>query len=111
MRIVLTILVALSVLGGIYLALGIYKGKPAPLSAAKIHGIIGLLLITSIGYSTYHFRDSFLWVPFALAVITALGGLYLYNNHKKGKPGPVSAMLIHVLFGVAAIIILLLTIF
>ncbi len=111
MKIVIIILFALTVLGGTYLATLIFTNKKIEKSAALIHGFIGALAISVLAYFAYIQNNTKLWVALGIFIVAAIGGLYLYNNDRKGSAGPKSAVVIHATVAIAGIILLLLTIF
>ena len=93
----------LSAGGGLYLASTIFKGNTPELSAANIHGVIALILLCLVGYLGYSSGQTMLWIALGILVIASAGGLYLVSNHKKGAPGPKSAIIIHALFAIIGI--------
>ncbi|WP_430966041.1 hypothetical protein [Spongiimicrobium sp. 2-473A-2-J] len=103
MKVLLTLVMVLAILGGLYLAYSIFSNKKPPLSAANIHGVIGLLVLGLLGYNAYSLKLSQLWIALGLLLMAAFGGLYLVNNHKKGQLGPKSAIIIHAIVGLSGI--------
>ena len=103
-------LITLTAIGGIYLASQLWQHKNLPLSAAHIHGFLATLLLSFVAYRSYFMNSPQSWIALGVLVLTALGGLYLVTNHKKGNPGPRSAILIHAFFGLTAIILILISI-
>ena len=110
MKIILIILLLLALFGGLYLAVNILTNKTPPLSAANIHGSIALLVLATLGYHAFSLNETRLWIALGILVITAAGGIYLYGNHKKGQPGPKSAVIIHGVFGLSGILLILISI-
>ncbi len=110
MKIVLILVLSLAVIGGVYLATAIFSNKKPPLSAANIHGGIGLLVLILVFYNAITMEIFELWIAFAMLLMAAFGGLYLVNNHKKGQLGPKSAILIHAIFAISAIVLILISI-
>lgn len=110
MNILLTIVMALAIAGGLYLASTILTNKKPPLSAANIHGVIGLAVLVLLAYRALTMDDIKLWIALSALVMASLGGLFLVNNHKKGQLGPKSAIFIHGVFGIAGVVLTLISI-
>ena len=110
MKILLTLVLALAFMGGMYLATSIFSNKKPPLSAANIHGIIGLVVLVFLGYSAFQMNEMKLWIALGTLIAASAGGLYLVSNHKKDQLGPKSAVLIHGMFGITGIVLTLISI-
>ncbi|NAY93388.1 hypothetical protein GTQ34_15870 [Muricauda sp. JGD-17] len=110
MNILLSIVMLLSVAGGLYLATQILTNKKPPLSAANIHGFIGLAVLIVLAIQAYSMNKLELWIALGMLIIASLGGLYLVNNQKKGELGPKSAVYIHGIFAIIAIVLTLISI-
>ena len=95
--------------GGLYLAIMIFKGNKPELSAAGIHGIVALLLLGLVGYLAYSWGETKLWIALGVMTVASAGGLYLVGNHKKGQPGPKSAIVIHASFALIGIVLCILS--
>ncbi len=92
---------ALTMMGGLYLASLIFRNKAITFSEANIHGAIALLGLVLLLYHTLTSEVQAQWLALGLLLVTALGGVYLYYNHKRGTPGPKSAVIIHAVFATA----------
>ncbi len=110
MKIVLIIVLLLAMGGGLYLASMIFKGQKPELSAAGIHGIVALVLLALVGYLAYSWHETKLWIALGVMIMASGGGLYLVGNHKKGEPGPKSAVVIHAIFAIIGITFCILSI-
>lgn len=110
MNILLTIVMILSFAGGMYLAIPIFTNKKPPLSAANIHGAIGLVVLLLLGYRVFSINSIQLWIALGALIMASFGGLYLVNNHKKGEPGPRSAIVIHGVIAFAGIVLTIISI-
>ncbi len=108
MTITLIVFFALALIGGSYLAITIFQNKELKLSAVHIHGIIAIGVLISLGYHAFTQNTLQLYIAFGMLVMAAIGGLWMFSNHKKGNPGPKSAILFHAGFAVIAIVISLL---
>ena len=107
MKFILISVIALALFGGLYLAISIFSGKKPPLSAAKIHGIVALILLILVAYYAIHTNSIKLWIALGLLLAASGGGLYLVNNHKKGSLGPKSAIVIHMIAALIGILFIL----
>lgn len=110
MKIILFLVLGLSVLGGLYLAITILSNKKPPLSAANIHGGIGLFVLILVFYNASTMKSLELWIAFAMLMAASAGGIFLVNNHKKDQLGPKSAVYIHGIFAIAAIVLIVISI-
>ncbi|WP_282160802.1 hypothetical protein [Ulvibacterium marinum] len=110
MKIILILLLVLAFLGGLYLAISIFANKKPPLSAANIHGYVAIAVLIALAYNAFSMNITQLWIAFAILFVAALGGLYLYSNHKKDAIGPKSAVIIHMIFALSGIALTLISI-
>ncbi len=110
MNILLTVVVALAIFGGGYLAVSIFNNKKPPLSAANIHGIVALVVLVLLGYKAFSMSELKLWIAFGMLIMASVGGLYLVSNHKKDSLGPKSAIIIHAVFGFSGVVLTLISI-
>lgn len=110
MKIALTIVLVFAFIGGTILAYTIFTNKKPPLSDVNIHGVVALLVLLLLGYSAFDMSVIRLWIALGVLVMASFGGLYLVSNHKKGQPGPKSAIIIHAVFAISGIALTLISI-
>jgi len=107
------LLIAVAAVVGLYMAIGLFRGRtPPPAGAAILHGLLAvcgvvllLLGVLEIGFGTVH---SWALVLFVLA---ALGGLYLVSFHMRGQALPSAVVVIHAMVAVVAFLILVTAVF
>ena len=95
---------AVAAVGGIYLALLHFQGKPLPMPAAIAHGVaaaIGLVLL--ILYVLSDGSASLATIALVILVVAALGGFYLFSIYLKDKPLPSPVVIIHAVAAVAGV--------
>lgn len=96
---------AIAALGGIYMAMKIFKGQLAPWAVSLLHaglGAAGLLLLIA----AYLKGNAGVLMPLIILVITALGGFFLASFHARKKLAPKAIVVIHALAAVAGVLVL-----
>ena len=97
------VLFALSAVLGLLLAVAIFKKKETSKPMALAHGAIaaaGLVLLIVHAAQNPH---KLFTAAITLFVIAALGGVLLFANDLRKKPGPTFLVVVHALVAVAAV--------
>jgi hypothetical protein len=93
---------AVAALGGLYMAVKVFKGVVAPWSISFIHagfGAAGLILLIW----AYASGSSSVAIPLAILMIAALGGFFLASFHLRGMLPPKVIVIIHALVAVIGV--------
>lgn len=110
----LTLSLALFVLAavlGLVVAVQIFKKKETSKGVALAHGAVGVAGLVALIVQAAKSPDRLLTAAIVLLVIAALGGLALFVNDVRRKPGPVALVVIHALAAVTAVVLVLLVAF
>lgn len=100
-------LLAITAVGGLFLAARIFMGKPAPWLVSIIHALLGAGGLVMFG--TLVFEDggsSRVTAALVLLVVAALGGFYLASIHLKGRIAPKGIVAVHAGVAVAGFLTL-----
>ena len=101
---VAVILFLVAALGGIIMALSIFRGTFPRVGLAIAHGVLaatGLVLALLVAYTRS--ATPALTYGVALLVLAALGGFFLLSFHIRGKVHPRPAVVLHALVAVAGV--------
>jgi hypothetical protein len=99
-------LFALAAVMGLVIASAIFSKKPStPKAAVAAHGILAASALVLLIY--YGMNNDYPQLALILFVIAALGGLILFTNDMRKKPGPFALVVVHALVAVTAFVILL----
>ncbi|MGE5625442.1 MAG: hypothetical protein ACM3ZT_07835 [Bacillota bacterium] len=106
------ILFALGALGGLYMALQAFQGKPLPVPVAVLHGLFGAtgLVLLIVGVLA-GMGDGLARYALIILVVAALGGFYLLSFHIKKQQHPKAVIVVHALVAVTGFLTLLTAIF
>jgi len=100
-------LFALAAVLGLILINALIKKRETPKPAVFAHG---LLAVTGLGLLIYYAiknPENYPQVSIILFGVAALGGIYLFYNDMRKKPGPLALAVIHALAAVVAFGLLL----
>lgn len=102
----LTIIIALFVVAaiiGLTLAIALFRKKETSKPVALTHGLFGAGGLIFLAVYTAQNPDRLLWTAVALLAVAALGGLWLFSNDLRRKPGPHALIVIHALAALVAV--------
>lgn len=102
------VLFVVAALLGIGVAIALLQKKETSKPMALAHGAVGaggLVLLILYAAQNPH---KFLTAAIVLLVIAALGGVILFANDLRRKPGPVFLILVHALAAIAAVTLVIL---
>jgi len=108
MLILAACLFAAAALGGLFMAVRIFKKADAPLSVALLHGAAaaaGLVTLLIAVLSSGGFGAPGLALTVLLAA--ALGGFFLFSFHLRKRPWPTPVVVVHAAVAVTGFAILL----
>ncbi len=107
MLIAVIALFALAAVVGITLAVKIFKKQETSKGVALAHGAVGATgLVLLIVYTLRH-PHAYLTAAIVLLVVAALGGILLFANDVRKRPGPAALVIIHALAAVIAVVLVL----
>lgn len=99
------VLFGLAALLGLTLAVAIFRQRETTKPVAVIHGLVGASgLVFLVIHALSHPHKS-LTLAIILLVIAALGGVLLFANDLRKKPGPLFLVAIHALAAIAAVLL------
>lgn len=101
------VLFVLAALLGLIVAVQIFKKKPTSKAVALVHGAFGAAGLIALLLYAMKNSHRFLTTAIVLLVIAALGGLLVFVNDLRGRPGPNAVVVIHALAAVAAVALVL----
>jgi len=106
------ILFLLAAVGGLIMALRIFKGRKPPAALAVIHGVVAatalvLVLLLVIGGGAH----AALVYGAVILVVAALGGFFLLTFHLRGAPHPKAVVVLHAVLAVVGVACLLVAAF
>ncbi|HEX2852158.1 MAG TPA: hypothetical protein VHO24_02890 [Opitutaceae bacterium] len=102
------VLFALAAVLGIAVAAALLKKKETSKPMALAHGVLGAGGLVLLILYTAQNPHKFLTSAIVLLVVAALGGVVLFANDLRRKPGPVFLIAVHALAAVAAVVLVLL---
>lgn len=104
-------LFALGALGGLIMAISIFKGKAIPAVLAAGHGLLGatglVLLIVGALFGT---GGNLARISLGVLIIAALGGFYLLSFHIRKQAHPRAVVVVHALVAATGFLCLLVAI-
>lgn len=102
------VLFALGALGGLYMAMLSFQGKPLPTAVAILHGLFGAtgLVLLIVGVMA-GLGGSTATIALVILLAAALGGFYLLTFHIKKQRHPRAVIVIHALVAVTGFLTLL----
>jgi hypothetical protein len=102
------VLFALGALGGLFMAVLSFQGKPLPVAVAALHGLLGasglvlLILGVLMGMGGGTAR-----IALIVLLVAALGGFYLLSFHIRKQRHPRAVIVVHALVAVIGFLTLL----
>ena len=101
-------LFALAAVLGLVIATAIFTKNPStPKGAVYAHGIAAAAALVLLIVYAVNNPENYPKISIILFVVAALGGLVLFINDMKKKPGPSGLVIVHALAAVIAFILLL----
>lgn len=97
------VLFTFAALLGIALAVALLKKRETSKPMAVAHGLFGAAGLVLLIVYTVQNPQKFLSAAVVLLLIAALGGMVLFANDLRRKPGPVFLIIVHALAAVAAV--------
>lgn len=103
------VLFLVAAVGGLVMALAIFRDRKPSLTLASAHGAaaaLGLLLVAKVwldGDAT-----ALVLAALALLAVAALGGFYLLSRHTRDRPHPKPVVALHAVLAVGGVAVLLL---
>lgn len=101
------ILFAVAAVFGLILAVSIFKKKETSKPLAVVHGLAGAAGLVLLILHAVQNPQKLLTTAITLFVIAALGGVLLFANDLRRRPGPAFLVVVHALVAVAAVGIVL----
>ena len=100
------VLFAVAAVFGLTIIVPLLQGKPTPKPSVFIHGpVAAVALVLLIIYAVNNTGGPI--ASIVIFIIAALGGIILFTNDMRQKPGPKALALIHASAAVIAFVILL----
>ncbi|HEY1847638.1 MAG TPA: hypothetical protein VGG37_00465 [Opitutaceae bacterium] len=107
MLIAALVIFAVAAVIGLTLAVKILKKKETSKPVALLHGLAGAAGLVILILQAVKHPATLLTASIVLLVIAALGGVVLFANDLRKKPGPAALVIIHALAAVAAVVLVL----
>jgi hypothetical protein len=102
------VLFAVAALLGIGVAVALLQKKETSKPIALAHGAFGAGGLVLLSFYTVQNPHKFLTAAIVLLIVAALGGVVLFANDLRRKPGPVFLILVHALAALAAVVLVVL---
>ncbi len=102
------VLFLLAAVGGLVMAVGVFRGTKPPTALAAGHGLLAataLVLVLWVFLTTE--VPAAVGIGLGILVLAALGGFYLLSFHLRDKPHPKAVVIIHAavaVIGVGALV-------
>jgi hypothetical protein len=103
MLIISIVLFALAAVLGIVVALQLLQKRETSKPTALVHGLLGAGGLVVLIVYTMQNPHKFLTSAIVLLVIAALGGVILFANDLRKRPGPTFLIIVHALAALAAV--------
>lgn len=91
-------------IGGLVMAVHIFRDRTPPMPLALLHGLLGA---TGLGLLIWLWLQNAVspavTVGLAILVVAALGGFFLFSFHLRGKPHPKAVVIVHALAAVCGV--------
>ena len=98
------VLFLVAALGGLVMAVGIFKGTKPPVPLALGHGALAATaLILALLVAIAPNASTLVKYGVAVLVLAALGGFFLLSFHLRGKPHPKAVVLLHALLALGGV--------
>lgn len=97
------VIFAVAAVIGITLAIPLLQKRPTSKPAAIAHGLLGASGLVLLIVYTMQNPHKFLTSAIVLLVVAALGGVILFANDLRNRPGPAFLIVVHALAAVAAV--------
>ena len=105
------ILFAIAALGGLYMAVCIFKGSFAPWALSILHALLGASGLVLILISVLQGARGLVAGALIILAIAAIGGFYLASYHVRRQLAPKSIVAIHAVVAVTGFLVLLVAAF
>jgi hypothetical protein len=92
---------------GLTLAVMLFKKKETPKPVVVVHGLVAGSGLVLLFLHTLKNPHSLLYVAIGLFVLAALGGVILFANDLRRRPGPLFLVVIHATAAVVALSLVL----
>jgi hypothetical protein len=107
MLIAALVIFAFAAVVGLTLAVKVLKKQETNKAVALAHGAVGAAGLVVLILYTVKNPTVFLTTAIVLLVVAALGGVVLFANDLRKKPGPAALVVIHALAAVIAVVLVL----
>ena len=97
--------------GGLIMALMIFKGKMAPWALSLLHMLLGATGLVLAGIATMTIGGGVLMTALIVLLGAAVGGFYLASVHLDKELAPRPAVVVHAMVGVGGVVLLLIALF
>src|SRR5688572_16335004 len=104
-------LFALAAVIGLTLAVMLFKKKQTPKPVVVTHGLVAASGLVLLFLHTMKNPHSLFYVAIGLFVLAALGGVILFANDLRHKPGPLFLVVVHATVAVVALSLVLIAAF
>jgi len=92
---------------GLALAVMLFKRRATPKPVVVTHGAVAATALVLLFLHNLRNPQSLFWVAIALFVVAALGGVILFANDLRQKPGPLPLVVVHALVAATALALVL----
>ena len=111
MLILSLVLFGLAAVLGITVAVALFAKRPTSKPVAVSHGLAGAAGLVVLLITASRQPNHLLSIALILLVIAALGGIILFANDLRARPGPNALVVIHALAAVTAVVLVALVAF
>jgi hypothetical protein len=111
MLILSLVLFGLAAVLGITVAVALFAKRPTSKPVAVAHGLAGAAGLVVLLITASRQPNHLLSIALILLVIAALGGIILFANDLRARPGPNALVVIHALAAVTAVVLVALVAF
>lgn len=98
------VLFLLAAVGGLVMAVGVFRGAKPPVALAVGHGLLAataLVLVLWIFLTSE--APAAVGIGLGILVLAALGGFYLLSFHLRDKPHPKAVVIVHAVVAVIGV--------
>jgi hypothetical protein len=100
-------LFAIAAIFGLTIAISIYQKKPStPKFMVAAHGLFAATGLGLLVYYASNNQNNYPKVSVILFLLALLGGSFLFVKDMRGKPGPMSVVIVHAVVAVTAFLLL-----
>ena len=97
--------------GGLIMALMVFKGKMAPWALSILHMLLGATGLVLAGIAAMTVGGGVLLMGLVVLLGAAIGGFYLASIHLSKEIAPKPAVIVHAMAGVTGVVFLLIALF